>query len=61
MGLVEQEEVMRIVTSWMEQGLEQGLQQGKQEGKREEALLLILRQLNRRVGAIDSKVARADS
>jgi hypothetical protein len=52
MGLVEQEEVMKIVTSWMEQGLEQG----KQEGKREEALLLILRQLNRRVGAIDSKL-----
>ncbi len=43
---------MKIVTSWMEQGL----QQGKQEGKKEEALLLILRQLNRRIGAIDSKL-----
>lgn len=52
MGLVEQEEVMKIVTSWMEQGL----QQGKQEGKQEEALLLLLRQLNRRIGAIDSKL-----
>lgn len=49
MGLVEQEEVMKIVTSWMEQGL----QQGKQEGKQEEALLLILRQLNRRIGDIN--------
>jgi len=52
MGLVEQEEVMKIVTSWMEQGL----QQGKQEGKKEEALLLILRLLNRRIGAIDSQL-----
>jgi len=46
-ALVEQEEVMKIVTSWMEQGL--------QQGKQEEALLLILRLLNRRIGAIDSQ------
>lgn len=37
---------MEIVTSWMERGLEQG--------KQEEAQSLILRQLNRRIGAVDS-------
>ncbi|MCL1474823.1 Rpn family recombination-promoting nuclease/putative transposase [Argonema antarcticum] len=42
------EVVMEIVTSWMEQGLEQGLEQGRQR----EALSLILRQLNRRLGGI---------
>lgn len=45
---VEQEVVMQIVTSWMEEGIEQG----KQEGKQEEALSLIMRLLPRRVGAI---------
>ncbi|MCL1473577.1 DUF4351 domain-containing protein [Argonema antarcticum] len=43
----EGEEVMEIVTSWMEQGIEQGLQQGRQ---REASL--ILRLLNRRIGGI---------
>lgn len=50
LGLVQQEEVMEIVTSWMERGIEQG----KQEGRQEEAVSLILRQLNRRIGTIDS-------
>ena len=40
----QREEVMKIVTSWMEQGLQQGLQQGE--------VVLILRQLNRRFGSI---------
>ncbi len=40
----QREEVMEIVTSWMEQGLQQGLQQGE--------VVLILRQLNRRFGSI---------
>lgn len=35
---------MQIVTSWMEQGIEQG--------KKQEAVALILRQLNRRVGML---------
>jgi hypothetical protein len=42
----EQEDVMQIVTSWMEQGIERGIERGER--------LLILRQLNRRVGALDS-------
>lgn len=48
----EQEAVMQIVTSWMEQGIEQGLQQGRQE----EALALILRQLPRRVGTVEPEL-----
>jgi predicted transposase YdaD len=38
---VEQERVMQIVTSWMEQGLEQGLEQGRQETKTAIALNLL--------------------
>jgi hypothetical protein len=44
LGLVQQEEVMEIVTSWMEQGRQQ------------EAQSLILRQLNRRIGAVDAQL-----
>lgn len=48
----EREVIMRIVTSWMEEGIEQGKQQGKQE----EALSLVLRLLPRRIGAIPSEL-----
>jgi hypothetical protein len=41
---LEQEQVMEIVTSWMRQGIEQGAKQ--------EALLLVLRLLPRRVGVL---------
>jgi hypothetical protein len=41
---------MEIVTSWMREGIQQGLQQGKHE----EALALVLRQLRRRVGLLDT-------
>jgi len=44
----QQEEVMEIVTSWMEQGIQRGLQQGKQQ----EAVALIMRQLTRRFGTL---------
>lgn len=44
----QREEVMEIVTSWMEQGLQQGLRQGLQQGE----VVLILRQLNHRFGSI---------
>lgn len=40
----QQEIVMQIVTSWMEEGIQQGLQQGE--------LKIIQRQLTRRIGAI---------
>lgn len=43
----EKEEVMEIVTSWMEEGIEQG--------KQEEGLTLVLRQLKRRVRTVDAE------
>ena len=44
----QKEATMEIVTSWMREGIEQGLVQGKQS----EALSLITRQLNRRIGTV---------
>jgi hypothetical protein len=41
----EKEEVMEIVTSWMEKGLEQGHQEGTR--------VLVLRQLRKRLGGLD--------
>ena len=46
----EKEQVMQIVTSWMEQGIEQG----RIEGGKEEALRLVSRVLTRRVGVLDA-------
>ncbi|MBE9258824.1 DUF4351 domain-containing protein [Dolichospermum sp. LEGE 00246] len=51
----EKEEVMQIVTSWMEQGIEQGIQQvlqGRQEAITKEKDLIV-RQIKRKVGNID--------
>jgi predicted transposase YdaD len=45
---VEQEGIMQIVTSWMEQGIEQGIERGERS--------LILRQLTRRVGVLPQSV-----
>ncbi len=42
----EQEDIMQIVTSWMERGIERGIERGERS--------LILRQLNHRVGVLDS-------
>ena len=47
MGLREKEQVMEIVTSWMQEGIEQGIEQGIE---RETAL--VLRLLNRRLGSL---------
>jgi len=63
----EQEQVMQIVTSWMEQGIEQGLEQGRLEGRlegklegrlegqRAEALSFVLRLLTRRLGTLPTE------
>lgn len=64
--LEEQEEVMEIVTSWMEEGLEkgrqEGLQQGLQLGRQEGIESVVLRQLERRFGPLPSSItARIDS
>lgn len=40
----------------LQRGLQQGLQQGRQEGKREEALSLLMRQLTRRFGEVESQL-----
>lgn len=45
----EKEQIMEIVTSWMQDGIQQGLVQGRKEGE----LALILRLVNKRFGAID--------
>ncbi|WP_228044019.1 DUF4351 domain-containing protein, partial [Dolichospermum sp. LEGE 00246] len=47
----EQEEVMQIVTSWMERGIEQGIERGIEREKN-----LIIRQVNRKLGKIDAKL-----
>jgi flagellar biosynthesis/type III secretory pathway protein FliH len=46
----EREEVMEIVTSWMEERLQQGLQQGRQEA----TVSLVMRQLKHRLGLIEA-------
>jgi ABC-type uncharacterized transport system permease subunit len=48
LGLTEQEQVMEIVTSWMEEGIQQGIQQGE--------VSIILRQLHRRLGPLDPQL-----
>jgi Domain of unknown function (DUF4351) len=48
----EKEQVMQIVTSWMEQGIEQGIEQGEQKA----TLKSVLRILHRRVGELDAGV-----
>ncbi len=48
----QQEEVMQIVTSWMEEGIQQGLQQGRQQ----EAATLVLRLLNRRFNGVNPQL-----
>jgi predicted transposase YdaD len=45
---VKQEEVMEIVTSWMQEGIEVGKLAGKLEGE----FAIITRQLNRRIGLV---------
>ena len=42
---------MEIVTSWMEKGREEGLQKGLEKGQR----VLVLRQLRKRLGALDER------
>jgi hypothetical protein len=48
----EREQVMEIVTSWMEQGIEKGIERGKQS----EALLLVVRMLHKRLGSLEPDV-----
>ena len=45
---VQQEEVMEIVTSWMEEGIRRGRQQGE--------LAVIMRLLTRRIGTVEPQL-----
>jgi hypothetical protein len=47
----EKEDVMEIVTSWMEEGLEKGCEEGLQKGLR----VLVVRQLRKRLGALNER------
>jgi predicted transposase/invertase (TIGR01784 family) len=48
----EREEIMQIVTSWMEQGIAEGEQRGRAKGER----ALVLRQLTRRLGTLPTSI-----
>jgi predicted transposase YdaD len=48
----EQEVVMQIVTSWMEEGLQRGRLEGRLEGE----LAVIMRLLTRRIGAVEPEL-----
>ena len=51
----EKEQVMEIVTSWMEEGIVIGRQEGEVIGQHKGEVLLILRQLTRRFGELDER------
>ncbi|MEL6319613.1 MAG: Rpn family recombination-promoting nuclease/putative transposase [Cyanobacteria bacterium J06626_14] len=59
-GASEREEIMQIVTTWMERGIEQGKQEGREEGREEGSLLearsLVQRLLPRLVGALPASI-----
>ena len=48
------EQVMEIVTGWMEKGMEKGMQEGMEKGKQTEAQTVCLRQLRKRMGSVDA-------
>jgi flagellar biosynthesis/type III secretory pathway protein FliH len=50
----EREGIMEIVTSWMEDGLEKGMAQGLEMGLEKGERKLLLRQLRKRVDALES-------
>ncbi|CBN57434.1 MULTISPECIES: DUF4351 domain-containing protein [Kamptonema] len=58
--LRQQEGVMEIVTSWMEEGIqlgiEQGIERGIQRGIQQGELSLIIRLLTRRIGTLDLEI-----
>jgi predicted transposase/invertase (TIGR01784 family) len=52
----EREDIMQIVTSWMEQGIAEGRIEGEQRGRIEGERSLVLRLLARRVGTLPAKI-----
>jgi flagellar biosynthesis/type III secretory pathway protein FliH len=53
----EREDIMQIVTSWMERGIEQGIAEGEQRGRAEGERSLVLRQLTRRLSTLPTSAA----
>jgi predicted transposase YdaD len=53
---VQEEEVMEIVTSWQRQGRAEGRAEGREQGRQQEACTMVLRQLNRRIGALTTQL-----
>lgn len=51
-NLVEEEQIMEIVTSWMEKGIEKGIEQGIKQGIEQGEQKIIKRQLQRRFNNI---------
>jgi predicted transposase YdaD len=52
LGTSEREDVMEIVTSWMQQGIERGIEQGIERGIEQGERSLIVRLLTRRLGEL---------
>lgn len=52
----EKEQVMQMVTSWMEQGIEQGIERGIEQGEERTALKMVQRVLLHRIGVIEPEV-----
>lgn len=50
----EKEAMMELTISWIEEGRKQGREEGREEGRRQEAVLLVSRQIARRLGALDA-------
>ncbi len=53
-GLAEEEQIMKIVTSWMEEGIEIGLQRGLHQGEQN----LVKRQIKKRFGEFSPELER---
>jgi len=57
----EREETVALISSWESRGIEQGLEQGRQEGRmsglHDGKEQLIIRQINRRIGDVDTMLS----
>ena len=54
----QQEKVMQITGNWMKEGWNKGLIEGQQKGRQQEATMLVLRQLPRRVGPLTKRLEK---
>lgn len=47
---------MELTTSWMREGIEIGVKQGVKQGEKQEALKIVSRLLNRRIGDLSVRL-----